>query len=153
MTKNQLARIGKDLAGIAGEPVEVEDIKGVVYVFGSELATLRLLLQYRNNNQARVGYSQNFHSHYFSLELNFVGQNDSCATEKVAGQENKMECERAIDALVTEYNAISQCQIKVSLTDEGYCLETIGHVDEDFKISGDREYLSKRIQLMIEENT
>lgn len=86
MTKNQLARIGKDLAGIAGEPVEVEEIKGLVYVFGSELATLRLLLQYRNNPNARVGHSIPRDSYYFSLELNLDGQKDSCRAENVVGQ-------------------------------------------------------------------
>lgn len=112
MTKNQLARIGKDLAGIAGEPVEVEDIKGVVYVFGSELATLRLLLQYRNNTQARVGYSQNYHSHFFSLELNFEGQNGSCRTKKSVGQESKIQSEKynkdlhAVDAKLEQESKV-----------------------------------------------
>lgn len=70
MTKNQLARIGKDLAGIAGEPCDVIEIKGTIYLFGSELATLRLLQKYRECSNARAGYSTNRETYYFSLETN-----------------------------------------------------------------------------------
>ena len=70
MTDNQLARIGKDLAGVAGEPCDVQDISGCVYVFTSELGSLRLLQHYRRCDSARAGYSVNRKTFYFSLELN-----------------------------------------------------------------------------------
>ncbi len=70
MTEIQLERIGKDLAGMAGEPCYVEDIKGTVYLFGSELATLRCLQKYRDCKNARASYSVNRKEFYFSLETN-----------------------------------------------------------------------------------
>ena len=70
MTDNQLARIRKDLAGIAGEPCDVQDISGCIYVFTSELGSLRLLQKYRDCKNARAGYSENRQTFYFSLEVN-----------------------------------------------------------------------------------
>jgi len=50
------------------DSVVVEYIKGVFYVFGSELATLRLLKAYRLNRFSRQGFSSNRESFYFALE-------------------------------------------------------------------------------------
>lgn len=74
MTENQLARIGKDLAGIAGEPCDVQDISGCIYVFTSELGSLRLLQKYRECKNARAGFSKNRNTYYFSLEVNLYDQ-------------------------------------------------------------------------------
>lgn len=69
MTENQLKRVQQDFKVIAGEEMEVENIQGVIYAFGSEVATLRLLKQYRHVPKARAEYSENMKSHYFVLEL------------------------------------------------------------------------------------
>ena len=68
MTKAQIAYIEKYLNSEAGEKGEVEDIKGCIYYFGSELATLRLLKHYRGNDNARQGWSENLDTFYFSIE-------------------------------------------------------------------------------------
>jgi hypothetical protein len=59
-----------------GESVKIEEIGGTLYVFGSELATLRIFAKYLANGsvqnpKARVGYSQNLQSNYFSLDMIF----------------------------------------------------------------------------------
>lgn len=53
---------------IAEESLEIEDIKGTFYAFGSELATLRLLKTYRHTDSAAAGYSKNLKKFYFRLE-------------------------------------------------------------------------------------
>ena len=58
---------------MAGEPVQLENVSGMLYVFGSELATLRIFAEYQSNGsvhnpKARVGYSVNLKLHYFSLD-------------------------------------------------------------------------------------
>jgi len=71
MTDNQLARVGKDLAGIAGEPCDIQNIGGAVYAFTSELGSLRLLQKYRKCDNADAGYSENLKAYYFRIELKF----------------------------------------------------------------------------------
>ena len=66
LTANQIARTARDYSKIAGEIVTVEQISGTVYVFGSELATLRL---FRTMPSKRQGYSVNLEKFYFSVEL------------------------------------------------------------------------------------
>ena len=58
----------------AGEAVEIEDVGGTIYVFGSELATLRIFAKYQangsvHNPKARVGFSRNLDRFYFSLDM------------------------------------------------------------------------------------
>ena len=52
------------------EPITVEDIKGCLYVFGSELACLRIFAHYQKtpNPRARVDYSVNLSTWFFSLD-------------------------------------------------------------------------------------
>lgn len=53
----------------AKEALEVRDIGGAVYTFGSELACLRLFYVYRNcGDRAFAGFSENLKSWYFRLE-------------------------------------------------------------------------------------
>ena len=67
-------RLVKDWHNIAGEKVELEDTKGSVYAFGSEVAMYRLLFEYTNggrnnpNGKFKVGYSQNLEKWFFRLE-------------------------------------------------------------------------------------
>ena len=63
---NLIAKATKEYTKLAGEPVTVENIGGTIYVFGSELATLRLFRAMPSRNQ---GFSENLKSFYFSLEL------------------------------------------------------------------------------------
>jgi hypothetical protein len=73
---NSMAKklIGK-MKSIAKEPVEVEYTKGSFYVFGSELATLRIFMKYSNkgkhnpNDKFDVGYSSNLKKFYFRMEV------------------------------------------------------------------------------------
>ena len=66
LTANQLARTARDYSKIAGEIVTVEQISGAIYVFGSEIATLRL---FRAMPSKRQGYSENLERFYFSIEM------------------------------------------------------------------------------------
>jgi hypothetical protein len=69
MSDQQLDKIKKMWEAKAKEKLEIEDIKGTVYAFGSEVATLRLLKEYRTNKKARADYSTNMKKFYFSLEM------------------------------------------------------------------------------------
>lgn len=65
MTDDQLRRIQKDYSRIAGENVQIEEIGGVVYAFGSELATLRLFKAMPNMRQ---GFATGRGTWYFCLD-------------------------------------------------------------------------------------
>ncbi len=68
-------RATRDFKQITKEnDIVVEAIRGTVYVFGSELATLRLFKHYNKvhrNTKTRQDYSQNRKTYYFSLDTNF----------------------------------------------------------------------------------
>jgi hypothetical protein len=58
----------------AKEKVTCEKIKGTLYVYGSELACLRIFAKFNgngafHNTAIRYGYSHNLKTHYFSLDL------------------------------------------------------------------------------------
>lgn len=72
-TSNQVKRLRSDWERIAKEGVEVEEIKGSFYGFGSELATLRLLKKYTANGQTankkvRADYSKGRNKFFFVLD-------------------------------------------------------------------------------------
>jgi len=72
ITESMIKRAKNDFAYIAKEAVEVEHIKGTLYVFGSELATLRLFRKYntaKRNEKTRQAYSPNLKTWYFSLDV------------------------------------------------------------------------------------
>jgi len=69
MSDQQLEKIKKMWETKAKEKFTIEDIKGTVYAYGSELATLRLLKEYRGNKKAKADYSINLKKFYFSLEM------------------------------------------------------------------------------------
>lgn len=71
ITQSQIERVSEDLEYRAGEEVEVEFMDGAFWVFGSELATLRLLKKYRHNDNARQDYSENLESFYFVLDTQY----------------------------------------------------------------------------------
>lgn len=71
ITETQIARVANDWNRHANETLEVELIGGALYGFGSEVATLRLLKQYRNVKTANCGFSENLNKFYFVLEGNF----------------------------------------------------------------------------------
>ena len=66
MTPQQLSRVKTSYSKIAGEDITVELIGGAIYVFCSELGTLRL---FRTMPSSRQGYSQNRKTFYFSVEI------------------------------------------------------------------------------------
>ena len=68
-TGQQISRTKTEWERIAGESLEVEQVSGALYAFGSELATLRLLAKYRSIDAANVGYSASLDTHYFILDL------------------------------------------------------------------------------------
>jgi hypothetical protein len=67
-TQAQMDRVAKDYAAIAKEPVTPEFINGVLYVWASELAALRIYAKMANA-AARVAYSENMGCWYFSIGL------------------------------------------------------------------------------------
>lgn len=52
----------------AGENVKVEKITGNYYVFGSELATLRIFKKYKDCTNVNQGFSENLNTYYFSIK-------------------------------------------------------------------------------------
>jgi hypothetical protein len=64
-----LKRAKVDLEQIAKETLELDQIGGAVYAFGSELACLRLFHKYRYcGDKAATGFSENLKTWYFRLE-------------------------------------------------------------------------------------
>ena len=63
-----LQSLKTDLERIAKEELTMEVICECVYIYCSELTSLRLLKAYRNAEHARCGYSENLKTHYFVLE-------------------------------------------------------------------------------------
>ncbi len=63
-----LKRAKADFEKYAKEELELKELGGAVYAFGSELACLRLFYVYRNSNRADSGFSENLKSWYFRLE-------------------------------------------------------------------------------------
>ena len=73
MTEQQDNRTTKMMTEYAGEPITCEQIASALYVFGSELAVLRIFAKYNTNGaypnpKARVLFSENRQSWAFSLE-------------------------------------------------------------------------------------
>ena len=64
-------RATQEWSKLAKEPIEVEIMRGWFYVFGSELACLRLFYEFRKTEGVRVDWSINRKSWYFSKEKNF----------------------------------------------------------------------------------
>jgi len=68
-------RMKSDWEKVTKEPIEVHYCKGNYDAYGSELAALRLFHhynQYSDNSEtqrARMGYSENLKTWYFTLEL------------------------------------------------------------------------------------
>jgi hypothetical protein len=64
-----LIRAQKDLEQIAKESLEMKELGGALYAFGSELACLRLFHKYRHcGDRADSGFSENLKTWYFRLE-------------------------------------------------------------------------------------
>jgi hypothetical protein len=73
MTIAQAKRATDMFCEYAKEPVVVDEIASALYVYGSELACLRIFAKYQTNGAfhnpaARVGYSKNMNTHYFVLD-------------------------------------------------------------------------------------
>ncbi|ALN21938.1 MULTISPECIES: hypothetical protein [Ectopseudomonas] len=72
MSTEQIEQLVKrtqvEYSRIAGEPVEAQQIGSAIYVFGSELATLRLFRKMPNKRQ---GYSANLERFYFTFDIPF----------------------------------------------------------------------------------
>jgi len=74
MTQDQKARTEVMLAEFAKEAVKIEEIKGHLYGFSSELGCLRIFAKYNANGstpnkKVRVGYSENQGSWYVSIDM------------------------------------------------------------------------------------
>lgn len=71
MTVEGLKRLTHDWNRVTLEPIKIEQIRGAVYAYGSELACLRLFYYYRYSpDKARASFSVSLNTWYFSLELN-----------------------------------------------------------------------------------
>ena len=69
ITNNQIKRLVDNYSNIAKEAVTVEIIVETIYVFGSELATLKLLKKFNKAKNVNQGYSENLETFYFSIDL------------------------------------------------------------------------------------
>lgn len=67
MTDDQRKRTEKMMEGYAKEKISIKVISGILHVYGSELACLRIYLQYKNCD-CRVIYSANLETWVFVLE-------------------------------------------------------------------------------------
>jgi hypothetical protein len=64
-----LTRAKAEFEKYAKETLELKELGGAVYAFGSELACLRLFYVYRNRDARAVsGFSENLNTWYFRLE-------------------------------------------------------------------------------------
>jgi hypothetical protein len=64
-----LESFAKEVTRFAKEEVTIELINETLYVFGSELAILRIFVKYCKSENARQGYSENMKTFYFSLDI------------------------------------------------------------------------------------
>jgi hypothetical protein len=71
ITENKLRGITKMFSDIAKEEIRIDFIGNAIYVFGSELACLRIFYKYRYTKTARVEYSKNLNTWCFSYETPF----------------------------------------------------------------------------------
>ena len=71
ITEDKLRNITTMFSGFAKEEVKIDFIGGALYVFGSELACLRIFYKYRYTKSAVAGYSKNRNTWYFSYETPF----------------------------------------------------------------------------------
>ena len=68
-----LNRAKADFETHAKETLELKELGGALYAFGSELACLRLFHKYHHSDdRAASGFSENLKSWYFRLEINTV---------------------------------------------------------------------------------
>lgn len=69
MESTKIHRAAREWSEIAGEPVSVEEIKGTLYAYGSELACLRLYRKWTGAKNVTSGYSTNMKTWYFRVEV------------------------------------------------------------------------------------
>jgi hypothetical protein len=68
-TAAQIEGVIQEYSRIAQEPITVEFIGGWFYIFGSELACLRIFYKQRQCKTAKVEYSQNLSTWAYSQAL------------------------------------------------------------------------------------
>lgn len=74
VTVEKLAALKIGFSALSGESVTVEVMGDDLYIFGSELACLRLAYQYRQTpDLIRAQYSENLRTWYFALYRKFSG--------------------------------------------------------------------------------
>ena len=66
-TAQKLAEIASQFSPIAKEQVTAEFVGGSLYIFGSEIACLRLSIHYRHHPKARAEYSENLKTWFFTF--------------------------------------------------------------------------------------
>jgi hypothetical protein len=69
ITQSQLETLKNDLERIASETITIEVIHDVIYVYCSEIASLRLLKAYRKAKNADAGFSENLNTFFFNIDL------------------------------------------------------------------------------------
>lgn len=75
ITKAQFNRAVSEFRSITKEQVEVNFYDGAFWVFGSELATLRLFKKHAGSNGITADYSKNLSTFYFKMEApSFCGE-------------------------------------------------------------------------------
>lgn len=70
MSESKIKVTAEEYARVGGEPFTYEVIRDTMYIFSSELATLRMFKKYNNfnrNKQTDQGYSENLGTFYFAI--------------------------------------------------------------------------------------
>jgi hypothetical protein len=70
-TTAQIERTTREWSQIASEPVRVEQIRGAMYAYGSELACLRLYRKFNGAPNVTSAYSANMQTWFFRVETDF----------------------------------------------------------------------------------
>ena len=66
MTQAQHDRVQREYSHLAKENVELECIAGIIYAFGTELATLRLYKHFRGSDRSECEWSPSLQRWFFT---------------------------------------------------------------------------------------
>jgi hypothetical protein len=67
----QVRKVKCEWTNIAMAQLQFDIVNNTFYAYGSELACLRLLKEFRNNEYARQSYSDNLETHFFSMDFDY----------------------------------------------------------------------------------
>jgi hypothetical protein len=109
MTQEQEKRIKAQMEYAGGEDVTVEKIISTMYVFGSELACLRIFAKYNSNGRIhnpkiRKGYSEPRETHFISLETELSQEEVEVNRPETIGEFLKKQIDQPAQVMEEEKN-------------------------------------------------